>query len=106
MLLLSSATRILATKRPPDVLHPFFASQTRCSRNRCAAAKIVKHFASADSSRLHSIGASGGLAVNRNALLVCRKWIWPYGDIPGPWHGKKQGRGRSHTPLIPSRFLV
>src|SRR5580704_9679409 len=31
MLLLSSATRILATKRPPDVLHPFFARQTRRS---------------------------------------------------------------------------
>src|SRR5580658_6972542 len=27
MLLLSSATRILATKRPPDVLHPYFACQ-------------------------------------------------------------------------------
>src|SRR5580700_11240100 len=32
MLLLSSATRILATKRPPDLLHPCFASRPRCGR--------------------------------------------------------------------------
>src|ERR1700722_974330 len=36
MLLLSSATRILATKRPPDVLHPFFARQT-CRARNCSA---------------------------------------------------------------------
>src|SRR5580658_3279724 len=100
MLLLSSATRILATKRPPDLLHPCFASRPLCGRTEhqplCGRAFIE----TPEYWSIQRIGRQSPRTTSVSEMNMAST------TLPGGLQPQKTGGAARAAPPVPSPFLV